>query len=126
MPETITVREDLGVIEIRSFGKVTQTEMSTTRQRVEQILQKQGIRKILVDARDLTMTEGTTSLFEFGASFDEAPSFRFAHLALIVSEQSQQDLQFLATVAQNRGIQIKVLDSVDAGLEYLQAIQTQT
>jgi len=126
MPETITVREDLGVIEIRSYGKVTQVEMSTTRQRVDQIIQEQSLRKVLIDARDLTMTEGTTSLFEFGASFDEAPSFRFVHLALIVAEQSEKDLHFLATVAQNRGLQVKVFDSVDEGLEYLQTIQIPT
>jgi hypothetical protein len=119
MPETVTFREDLGLIEVRSSGHVTKEEMQESRRKVSAIHQERGIDKVLVDARDLESFPGITTLFEFGGSFEEARLFRGLRLALVVNKNLIRDPGFIDTVARNRDVAMKVFSSIDEAVDWL-------
>jgi hypothetical protein len=121
MPEVVTVREDLEIIEVRSYGETSKDELARSRKEVSDIMHEQGIRKVLVDARDLTTLPSTFPLFLFGKSFAEADILRTMMMAVVKSKKTTKDVTFIETVARNRGVDMRIFDSMDAAIDWLTA-----
>ena len=119
MPEVVTVREDPEIIEIRSYGEVCEQDLIASRERVADIIRERGIKKVLVDARKSTSLPSTYPLFLFGSSFAEKDVLRTMRLAAVVGEMTRKDMTFIETVARNRGVEVRVFDSMDDALAWL-------
>lgn len=119
MPEVVTVREDQGIIEVQSYGEVSERDLTASRHRVSEIVREKGIKQVLVDARELTSLPRTFALFLFGKSFAEEDVLRTIKLAAVVSEKTTKDMAFIETVARNRGATMRLFRSMDAALAWL-------
>jgi len=119
MPEVVTVREDLGIIEIRSYGEVNERDLTASRDRVAEIIRERGLTEVLVDARELTSLPPTFALFLFGKSFADNEGLRTMKLAGVVSEKTTKDMSFIETVARNRGVAMRIFKSMEAAVAWL-------
>ena len=43
MPQTVRLREDLGIVEVRSYGRVTAEDFVSSRESVAELCEKHGI-----------------------------------------------------------------------------------
>jgi hypothetical protein len=119
MPETVTVLEDQGIIEVRSFGEVSADDWQKSVDVVMELVRYRGLTKILVDSLDLVSLPKTWTLYEFGnllASINFPPSVR---IAATIQGPLRDDLKFVETVATNRGRQLKVFGSIDEAIAWL-------
>ena len=103
MPETVRIREDQGIIEVRSHGQVLLEDMFRSQKKVDQIYQERGYTKILIDARDEARLPSTVDLFIFGMGLGETFVAKVGKFALVVSKKTRANLEFLASTARKRG-----------------------
>ena len=119
MPETVTVLEDQGIIEVRSFGEVSAEDWQKSVDIVMELVRDRGLTKVLVDSLDLVSIPRTWTLYEFGnllAAIKFPPSVR---IAATIQGPLREDLKFIETVATNRGRQLKVFGSIDEAITWL-------
>ncbi|MBU8922073.1 MAG: hypothetical protein KOO63_09670 [Bacteroidales bacterium] len=117
MAEKVTIREDLQIIQVDSYGDVNAEDLKKSLETVFKIRQEQGLTRVLVDATRETSLPSTPRVFEFGSQLAEL--LRGMKFALATSPETDRDLRFLVTVAINRGAQVSVFDSVDDALVWL-------
>ena len=119
MPETVTVLEDQGIIEVRSFGEVSAEDWQKSVDVVMELVRSRGITKILVDSLSLVSMPKTWMLYEFGnllATPHFPPSVR---IAAVIQGPLREDLEFIETVATNRGRRMRIFDSMDEATAWL-------
>ena len=120
MSGIVTVREDLGIVEIRTQGDISIQDMIQTRESVVGICQEHKIYKVLIYALDWSSRPDTFQLFQFGREMSESVILRKIKFAVLASKATAEDIQFIKTVALNRnGADIQVFDSLDAALAWL-------
>jgi hypothetical protein len=117
MPEQITVRKELGIIEVDSYGSVTREDSLSSLAALEELMKETGITRVLSDTRKQESTPSTVDIFDFGAHLPQSMK-----LAVIVSERqpTAHNVAFVDDVAYNRGVNIKVFGSRSEALEWLQ------
>jgi hypothetical protein len=117
MPDKVTVREDLQIIQVDSYGDVTANDLMQSMETVMNIQRERGISKVFVDATKQTSMPSTMPVFEFGSKLAQnAGALRFA---VAVLQNTKEKVGFLETVARNRGAQFKIFDSTEAALAWL-------
>jgi hypothetical protein len=119
MPETITVHDDLEIIEVHSFGQVTKQDLLQSLQAVDQIYQTRGYNKVLIDAQEEEGIPNAIDLFMFGDSMGKAYVSKTGRFAVVTSEATRKDLEFLAKTSQDRGMKVDVFMSVDEAIDWL-------
>ena len=67
MPETVEILEDLGVIKVESYGKVTAADLKQSMIKVNEINKDRGFYKVFVDATRETSLPSPIYLFQFGS-----------------------------------------------------------
>ncbi len=120
MPETVTLREDLGIIEIYSFGKPTEKDRLRTQKTVEQICQKKDVSGVLVNASKSTSLPSIFANLDYGANlfrYNAIP--RTMRYALVPSETIKEDCEYYVKVCQKRGLLMQLFDSVGEAEEWL-------
>jgi hypothetical protein len=117
VPEKVTIREDLQIIQIESYGEVRAEDLQGSLEAVAKIRQERGLTKVFVDATKETSFPSTFPVFEFGSAL--ANTIRGMKFAVAASPKTDRDLRFLETVAANRGAHVSVFDSVEAALAWL-------
>lgn len=117
MPERVTIREDLQIIQVDSYGDVTEEDLKGSLDEVMRVHGETGISKVLVDATQETSLPQTFPLFEFGAEL--AAELLTIQFGVAVSPEVADDLRFLENVTRNRGMNVKMFDSTDAALAWL-------
>jgi hypothetical protein len=117
MPERVTIRKDLRIIQIDSYGTVTAGDMRRSLEEVAEIHREQGLSRVFVDATQETSLPSTLPLFEFGSALSE--SLRVLKFAVAVAPTLKDDFAFLEDVTRNRGMQVRMFDSSDAALAWL-------
>ena len=117
MPEEVTVLEDLQIIKVDSYGDVTAADLKESLEAVVRIRQERGITRVFVDATKETSLPDTFSAFEFGKSM--AHAIQGLRVAVVGSKMLAKDLEFIKTVAQNRGGIIQVFDTKDDAFAWL-------
>jgi hypothetical protein len=100
MPETLTVNEELKIIESKSSGDLKPEEMRHTMGEATKINQATGIKLGLVDMTKVTSLPKTFDLFQLAK---ELP--RQFKIALVCKKEQaiRKQLAFAETVAINRG-----------------------
>lgn len=117
MPEKIALLEDLQIYRIDSYGDVSIEDMKQSLAQLVEMQRESGLRRVLVDATKETSLPPAGPLYEFGSELAKT----VAHLtfAIAVAPGLARDLGFIETVTRNRGMQVRVFDSVDAALAWL-------
>ena len=121
MPETVRIREDQGIIEVRSYGQVLLEDMLRSQKKVDRIYQEKGYTKTLIDAREEVELPSTVELFIFGIGLGETFVASVGKFAVVVSEKTISSLEFIASTARKRGVQMMTFNSVQEATGWLQA-----
>ncbi len=119
MPEIITVFQDLGIIQIESFGVLSAKDLLKSRQSVSEICQERGFTKILVDATKITSFPSTLQLFEHSVDLAELDMPENTKYAIVISEKTKADSKFIETAAINRNVKMRNFESRDQALAWL-------
>jgi hypothetical protein len=117
MPERVTIREDLQVIQIDSWGDVTMEDLKASFEEVLKISQERGLARVFVDATKQTSLPSTMPMFQFGSDLArEAPDLRFA---VVRSPSLKEKTGFFETVVRNRGAQVNIFKTAEDALAWL-------
>jgi len=119
MPETVTVLEDQGIIEVRSFGEVSAEDWQKSVDIVMDLVRTRGMTKVLVDSLTLVSMPKTWTLYEFGNLLATTKFPQSVRIAAVIQGPLREDLKFIETVATNRGRRMKVFNSIDEATAWL-------
>ena len=117
MPETVRVDREMGVIFIDSRGDVKEGDLRQSLDSVLELVEREGITSVLVDATHLDSLPSTTPLFEFAREISRKAG-KLKH-AIVLGDEPTHDLAFIETVAQNRGTRMRTFTSVEDALSWL-------
>ncbi len=117
MPEEVTVRDDLQVIQVTSCDDVTMEEFTKTLSSILKIRKDRGLTKVFVDGTAVTSYPSTFPVFEFGSQV--AASLRGMRVAIVATPDKRDESSFFETVARNRGVNVRIFNSPDTALAWL-------
>ena len=117
MPETVTVRDDLQIIQVESFGDIGIEDFKRTLEMILKLHQERGFTKLFVDGTRQESVPDTMPVFEFGV--DVTKAIQKVKIALAISSKTWRESQFFVNVARNRGAYIEMFDSADKALDWL-------
>ena len=120
MPEDVTVLEGQEIIKVHSWGIIKPRDLWKTLQTVMRIHDESGLRKVLVDATGENTFPATGDVFDFGEELAKAHD-KGMQFAIVTSPGTALDLQFLETVARNRGGFVQNFMSEEEALIWLKA-----
>lgn len=117
MPEEVSILADLGIIQVDSYGDVSERDLLASMEEVLAIHKEHGFSRVFVDASGETSLPSTLPLNQFGSVLSEdAVSLKFA---VLVNERVREDLHFLETVTKNRGMEVRMFDSREDAFAWL-------
>lgn len=109
MPEEVSILEDLEIIRVDSYGRVTEGDLLASMEEILAIQRESGLSRVFIDASRETALPSTHPLHQFGSVLSQnATALKFA---VLLSDRVREDLRLLETVAQNRGMQVRTFDS---------------
>ena len=118
MPEEVSILEDLGIIQVDSYGEVTEADLLASMEEILEIQKARGLTRVFVDASRETSLPRSLPLHQFGSALSkDAMMLKFA---VLVNESVREDLHFLETVTKNRGMQVRMFDSRQKAFAWLQ------
>ena len=117
MPEEVTIREDLQVIQVKSSGDITMEDFSKTLDAILRIREDRGLAKVFVDATEVTSYPTTIHIFKFGS--EAAEPLQGISLAIASPPGKRDEPVFFETVTRNRGARVRAFDSPDTALAWL-------
>ena len=117
MPETVCIDMKHGVILIDSSNQVREDDLWQSLESVLQIAHHQGLSKVMVDATGQKSLPSIMALFHFASELSSRA--RDLKHAIVVSEQSPEDIHFIETAAHNRGANIQIFSSRDDAFSWL-------
>ena len=115
MPEEISYDAITRLIRIRVWGDDPFDDWVESRRQVVDLYESHGATMLLVDVREQLSAPGPLDVFDFGEDWP-AP----IRLAILISENTPEDVLFLEAVAANRGKSIRVFYEESAALNWLQ------
>jgi hypothetical protein len=121
MPETVKIREDQGIIEVRSYGRVVLEDMLRSQKAVDRIYQERGYTKTLIDAREGTQLPSTVDLFIFGIGLRDTYVANAGKFAVVVSRATKPGMELIAATARKRGVQMMTFTSIKEATGWVQA-----
>lgn len=118
----ITVDEGRGIVEIRLFHEMAHAAHVTAKSELLESCRARGIRKILLDATDLTGKPTVTDLFEFGASWADIAKQGPIVLAGVppTDAAAREWWRIGETVAINRGLVTRTFDNLENARAWLE------
>ncbi len=113
----VTHLEGTGIISCRHWGEMTEKDVRAARDKVQSLIDRTGIRDVLVDMCAATPAMDTVEIFEFASDFKMT-----MRVAMLIEEDHpmREDLEFLETVAINRGNDFCLHTCRDEALRWLQ------
>ncbi len=124
MPYTIKIDEEEGLIYLTITDIITLEIGLESRKELAQIIQRTGIKKVLVDQLE-AITGGTVfDIYKFHSSHDGFFSGAI-RIAVIFSEEKERvdNVNFAENVAINRGIIIKTFTEINKGVKWLHSLE---
>ena len=118
MPDVIKINEESDIVEIKSFGVVSEKNIKSSIAKVTQINEEIGINKVLVDT---TEQESMPNIIDIFFLFSRFP--RDLRVALLANQDQStlKEILFSETVAVNRGITVKIFQLRDEALSRFNA-----
>ena len=116
MPDEVRLNRELDIIEVESFGVVTREDISGSIQQIQRIQEETGVNRLLVDTTRQKTLPDAIEIFEI---FSVYP--REIRTALLVdkSQATARDVEFVETVALNRGKHMQVHYDREKALRWL-------
>lgn len=110
MATSITVHTDERYVEVVHCEVLTRAELEDARTRSARLLAEHGLVRLLVDGRAADVgTIGSLDIFEFTSGHPtELPSIGRLRMALVVPHEHAEFARFVETVAQNRGVNLRL------------------
>jgi len=106
MPYEVSFDEQDEIVQLRAFGLVTHEEHDAARRQAAQLCRENKSSKILSDLRELdTEKSSTLNCFDYGEALAQENIPHSTRIAIVLptDPDSTKDIQFVATVAANRG-----------------------
>ena len=117
MPEIVCVDKQHNVILIDSRDDVGETDLMKSLESVLQIVRDQGLNKVVVDATHQASLPSTVALYYFVSELSKQA--RDVEHAIVAAGQLPEEMRFIETVGQNRGVNIQLFSSRDEALSWL-------
>jgi hypothetical protein len=103
MPEEVYYDADNMLMRIKVWGDDPIDDWIASRKQVVQLYEKHGAVMLLVDVRDQESAPGIMDVFDFGEDWPQE-----IRLAILIGENTPDDVQFLESVAVNHGKNIRI------------------
>ena len=112
-----------GIISCRHWGEMTEADVREARDKVQSLIDQTGVSDVLVDMCAATPAMDTVEIFEFASDFKLT-----MRVAMLIEENHpmHDDLEFLETVAINRGNDFSLHTCRDDALRWLQPSNSMT
>ena len=107
----------LGVMVVHSAADVKIEDIYDTIAKLEQIAEETGIHKALLDLRAEVSLPSMIEMFEMAKKF---PKTLWIAAVLEASREIEEEVEFVETVAKNRGAPLRIFREEDEALEWLQ------
>ena len=121
MPSSVSFNSATDCVEVVHCGVLAFTELEESRRQVAALLLDRSASRILVDGRESDIaTLSIADAYEFHSTHDiTLPGVRRLRIAVVVAPQHLEQSFFAETVARNRGIELRLLLSVDDACNWL-------
>lgn len=116
MPDEVRFNREQNVIEVKSYGVVTKADISNSIKLIQQIQQETGVDKLLVDTTGQESLPNAIEIFEI---FSVYPGEIKTALLVNKSQTTADDVEFVETVALNRGKSMQVHYDRELALRWL-------
>lgn len=117
MPDRVELNAALGIIEIESFGVVTKADILDSIEKIKQIQEDTGVENLLVDTTGQETLPNPIEIFEI---FSVYPREIKTALLVVESQATARDVDFVETVAANRGKRMKIFHDRQQAQDWLQ------
>lgn len=114
MPEKISYDRDADLIRIRVWGDDPIEDWHSSKQEVIRLHKTHGTSMLLVDVREQQSAPSVLDIFDFAEDWP-----RQIHLAILVGENTTDDIAFLETAAINRGKKVRLFYDKGDALKWL-------
>ena len=118
MPDEVRYNQELKIIEVESYGDVTRDDILGSIEKIKRIQTDTGVDKLLVDTTRQEKLPDSVDIFEI---FSAYPRTIKTALLLNPTQATAEDVEFVETVALNRGKKMKALDDRERALQWLAA-----
>lgn len=116
MPDKVRLNEEAEIIEVQSYGDITAADLSKSIQQILEIQQTSGVDRLLVDT---TQQESLPSTIEIVEIFSHYPRNLKTALLVDTAQATAQDVEFVETVAINRGKKMQLHYDREKALRWL-------
>lgn len=115
MTTSITVHADAQYLEVVHRDVLTRAEIEDARAQTARLLAEHGLVRLLIDGRAADVNKlSSLDIFEITSGHTtELPSIGLLRMALLVPEAHAEVARFTETVAQNRGINLRLFYDPD-------------
>jgi len=114
MPEEVSYEPHNGLMRVRAWGVDPIADWMASKKKVIQLFEAHGVSHLLVDAQQLTTAPSVSDIFDFGQDWPDA-----IKTAVVVGENTSEDVAFIETVAINRYKQMRIFYEEDDALLWL-------
>lgn len=121
MTTSIDVRPDGQYLEVVHRGVLTRDELEAARTEATRLLREHGLLRLMVDGRAADITGlSDVDMFEFAAAHSSAlPAVDRLRMALVVPRAHAEVARFAETVAQNRGVNLRIFFDAGSARDWL-------
>jgi hypothetical protein len=114
MSEEVIYDPNSMLIRIKVRGHDPIDDWIASRDRCVELYKEHGATMLLVDVREQESAPRVLDVFDFGEDWPQQ-----IRLAILIGENTPEDVQFLETVAANRGKSIRMFYDEEDGLNWL-------
>lgn len=114
MPEEVSYDRAADLIRIRVWGDDPIEDWQSSKQAVVRLHETHGTSMLLVDAREQQTAPSLTDIFDFAEDWPQD-----IRAAILVGENTTDDIAFLETAAVNRGKEIHLFYDESEALSWL-------
>jgi hypothetical protein len=118
---TLKVNQDEALLEIKAQSEITFTALLASQEETERLAEEQGIRKVLIDARQMQAAPSLPEFVSFGQGLSGSPLLRSLRYALVGSLVSGFQLQLLRSATRRLGFEVNLFKDRAEALRWLHA-----
>ena len=123
MPWTVEYDLELGIVDGRYVGRVTDDDFKEATAKAVGLAQANNTNRFLIDDSEWEGGASVLGLFELPTIYKELDTDRTSRAALVLPPPSRKaevrDAQFFETVCQNRGWNVRVFRKREEAIEWL-------
>ncbi len=118
MPQTVSLLKEHGIIEVRSWGLVTEAMLVETRDKVARLHEEYGWTRVMLDARQASSLPGKRFVAMFGKTIDFTFS-REMKWGVLVSDATDEKILLLKQTVEDTGVPIRSFRAMEECIAWL-------